>query len=153
MSSKAMPIISEKPFVVIFLGLALIVVTIGVARNAGYRPAPPMTSGINVDVRHLQFEDASQGRVLVRDVASGEIIKSFGRGEGSFVRATLRALVHHRMHKGASSEGDFRLERHDGRQLFLIDEATGKTLSLNAYGPDNTAAFAEFMSNQKGVGQ
>ena len=54
-----------------------------------------------------------------------------------------------RRHKGIPLEGDFRLERHNGNQLFLIDEATGKTLSLNAYGPANTAAFAAFMSNQK----
>lgn len=147
--TAAAPIISQKPFAAIFVALALTVVAIGSARLSGYQPPSVLPAQTPDVARVLQFEDAPQGTVIVRDVKTGEQIASFGRGEGSFVRATLRALVNDRRHKGIPLEGDFRLERHNGNQLYLIDEATGKTLSLNAYGPANTAAFAAFMSNQK----
>lgn len=154
MSDTTVPIISQKPFAAIFVALALTVLAIGSARLSGYRPPPSLPAQAPDVVRVLQFEDAPQGTVIVRDATTGEQITSFGRGEGSFVRATLRALVHDRQHKSASLEEHFRLERHNGDQFFLIDEATGKTLSLNAFGPDNTAAFAAFMSNQqRGEGQ
>jgi putative photosynthetic complex assembly protein len=154
MSGTTAPIISQKPFAAIFIALALTVLAIGASRLSGYQPPASMPAEPSDATRVLKFEDAPQGTVIVSDAETGELITSFGRGEGSFVRATLRALVHDRQHKGISTEGHFRLERHAGPQLFLIDEASGKTLSLNAFGPDNTAAFAAFMSTQKkGEGQ
>jgi putative photosynthetic complex assembly protein len=154
MAQATSPIISQKPFAAIFVALALMVAVIGASRLAGFQPSTSLPVQTAEETRWLHFADAPQGSVVVRDVKTGETVKTFGRGEGSFVRATLRALVHDRIRKGTSNEGDFRLERHKGPQFFLIDEATGKTISLNAFGPSNTAAFAAFMSNQKkGEGQ
>lgn len=154
MTDTTATVISQKPFVAIFIALALTVLAIGASQLSGYQPPPTLPAAAAEETRLLRFEDAQQGVVIVRDANSGETIATFGRGEGSFVRATLRALVHDRIRKAVTNEGDFRLERHAGPQWFLIDEASGKTLSLNAFGPDNTAAFAVFMSNQKkGEGQ
>jgi putative photosynthetic complex assembly protein len=153
MSATTAPMIASRPFAAVFIGLALMVAMIGVARLSGYEAPSSLPQQVADETRVLNFEDAPQGTVNVRDVKTGEIIASFGRGEGSFVRATLRALVNNRRHQGIPLEGNFRLERHAGPQLFLIDEATGKTISLNAFGPSNTAAFAAFMSNtNKGEG-
>jgi putative photosynthetic complex assembly protein len=149
MSETATPIFTQKPFAVIFVALALTFVAIGASRLLGYRPPPTKPAEASDESRLLKFEDAPEGTVIVRDAKTGETIATFGRGKGSFVRATLRALVHDRIRKAISIEGDFRLERHAGPQLFLIDEASGKTLSLNAFGPDNTAAFAAFLPNTK----
>jgi putative photosynthetic complex assembly protein len=154
MSDTTAPIISQKPFATIMFALCLTFLAIGASRLSGYQPPSSLPAQASDETRLLQFEDAPQGSVLVRDALTGETIATFGRGEGSFVRATLRALVHDRIRKGITNEGHFRLERHAGPQFFLIDEASGKTLSLNAYGPDNTAAFAAFMFNpKKGEGQ
>ena len=154
MTDTAAPIISQKPFAAIFIALALTVVAIGASRLSGYQPPASLPTLAPDEVRLLKFDDAPQGNVIVSDAKTGETIKTFGRGEGSFVRATLRALVHDRIRKGVSAEGNFRLERHAGPQFFLIDEASGKTISLNAFGPDNTTAFAAFMSTSKrGEGQ
>lgn len=154
MAHSTATIISEKPFAAIFIALGLTVLAIGASQLSGYQPPPILPAVASEETRWLEFEDASQGTVIVRDAKSGETIATFGRGEGSFVRATLRALIHDRIRKGVSKQGDFRLERHAGPQWFLIDEASGKTLSMNAFGPDNTAAFAAFMINQKkGEGQ
>ena len=69
------------------------------------------------------------------------------------LRVALRALVHDQQHQGFDAQTPFRLERQAGGQLFLIDEATGKALALNAFGPANAAAFAAFLSTPKGEGQ
>jgi putative photosynthetic complex assembly protein len=148
MTQTTVTMISSKPFAAIFVGLALTVVVIGAARLSGYQAPSSLPQQGADQTRMLQFEDAPQGTVTVRDATTGVQIAAFGRGEGSFVRATLRALVHDRQHKNASLEKNFRLELH-GPQLFLIDEATGKALSLNAFGPSNTASFAAFLSTTK----
>lgn len=153
MSGATQQMIHTKPFVAIMAGLVLTMVLIGGARLAGYEPPSSLPDMQPSATRLLQFEDASVGTVNVRDAQTQETIHSFGRGEGSFVRATLRALVNHRKNQGIPLEGDFRLERHAGGQLFLIDEATAKTISLNAFGPANTAVFAAFLSTEKGEGQ
>jgi putative photosynthetic complex assembly protein len=138
-------IFSPKPFQILFAGLGCLVLLIGATKLAGYHAPsfkPVQTAKV---VRILTFDDAPSGHVIVRDRTSQKIIADFGRGQGSFVRATLRALVHDQQHKGALLTNAFRLEQHSNGQLFLIDEATTKAISLNAFGPDNTAAFAAFL--------
>jgi putative photosynthetic complex assembly protein len=153
MTNSTVTIFSPKPFQILFTGLAVMVLGIGAAKLSGFQAPSYKPMQTAETVRVLTFEDAQPGTVIVRDKTTNETVATFGRGEGSFVRATLRALVHDRQRKGASLEEDFRLERHSNGQLFLIDEATGKAISLNAFGPDNTAAFAAFLSTpNKGEG-
>jgi putative photosynthetic complex assembly protein len=125
--------------------LLLTMLAIGGARITGYQPEKTLPQQAALQTRVLQFEDSDQGRVLVRDAATHMLIKEYASGEGAFIRATIRALVNDRKRRGVTATGDFRLEAHEGKQLFLIDEASGKTISLNAFGPDNAAAFAAFM--------
>jgi putative photosynthetic complex assembly protein len=153
MSELAHPIVPQKPFAAIVAGLALTVMVIGAARLSGFTPSSSLPVDQPDAARVLKFEDADAGTVVVRDAKSGDVIQSFGVGEGAFLRATLRALVNDRRKQGNKKQGDFRLERHAGGQHYLIDEATGRSISLNAFGPDNSAVFAAFMSNQqKGEG-
>jgi putative photosynthetic complex assembly protein len=147
MSASATPTSETKPFIVIFAGLAVVILLIGSARLAGYRPSPSIPAEPALAMRELSVEDSTEGSVIVRDAKTGETIASYKRGEGSFFRATLRTLVHDRLHKGFSLKGNFRLENHSGNRLFLIDEVSGKTLAMNAFGPTNTAVFAALMFN------
>ena len=145
-------IFERLPMLATALALAAIVAVIGLARAYGVRPDVSLPRQQALAERQLKFEDGAQGSVIVRDAKTDALIHSFASGEGTFVRAALRALVNDRKKKGISTEDDFRLELHAGSQLFLVDEASGRTLSLNAFGPSNSAAFAVFMSNQKGEG-
>jgi putative photosynthetic complex assembly protein len=146
-------ILSQKPFAIIAVGLALTVMVTGAARLSGFTPPASLPQQQPEAVILLKFEDADQGTVVVRNANSHDVIQSFGVGEGAFLRATLRALVNDRRKQGNTNQGDFRLERHASGQHYLIDEATGRSISLNAFGPDNSAVFAAFMSNQqKGEG-
>jgi putative photosynthetic complex assembly protein len=145
-------IFEPVPMLATALALAAIVALVGVARTYGVRPEPSLPKQSALAERLLRFEDAAHGKVVVLDAQTGRVIQEFASGEGAFVRATLRALVNDRKRKGITKTDDFRLEAHSGPQLFLIDEASGRTISLNAFGPTNTAVFAAFMSNQKGQG-
>jgi putative photosynthetic complex assembly protein len=153
MSSAAHPAMSQKPFVAIIAALGLIIALIAVSRLSGFEPESSLPVQTAEESIRLKFEDAANGVVLVRDASTGKVIEDFGTGEGAFLRATLRALVNQRRKEGTKAQGDFRLERHNGHQYYLIDEATGRALALNAFGPSNAAVFAAFMSNQKGEGQ
>ena len=146
-------IIADKSFFVIVTGLLLVVIVIAAMKFAGMSPDNALPLGQAEETLFLRVEDAPEGTVIVRNAETGAEIKTFKRAEGSFVRAVLRALVNDRRRKGTEIKGDFRLERHASGQLHLIDEVTGKRLTLNAYGPDNSAVFAAFMSNQQGEGQ
>jgi putative photosynthetic complex assembly protein len=150
MSHAAVPILAPKALAAVVTALALTVLSIVGMRIAGIEAPSVKPTVAPLASRLLQIEDETQGRVIVRDRKTGEILKTFHSGEGAFFRATLRALVNDRKRRGVTTPGDFRLEAHVARQLFLIDEATGKTLALNAYGPDNAAVFAAFMFNKKG---
>ena len=149
MSASATQIFETKPFRSIFIGLACVFLLIGGFRLAGYQPPPSLPTEPASQMRELKVEDSAEGSVTVLDAKTGEKIVQYNRGEGSFFRATLRTLVHDRLRKGLTLDGNFRLETHLGNQLFLIDEVSGKTLSMNAYGPANMAVFAALMSNQK----
>ncbi len=154
MSVNTAPLSETKPFAAIFAGLVVVVLLIGSLRLAGYQPPSSIPSNAVLQTRMLKVEDGASGIVVVRDAQTGEEIITYGMGEGSFFRATLRTLVHDRQHKGLGIEGNFRLETHSGNQLFLIDEVTGKALPMNAFGPANAAVFAALMSNHKqGEGQ
>jgi len=149
MSTSAIKHSETKPFRAIFVGLVLVFALIGIGRLAGFQPPSSLPDDPATQTRVLQVEDTAQGVVTVRDAKTGEKIATYQSGEGSFFRATLRTLVHDRLHRSLSLEGNFRLETHSGNQLFLIDEVSGKTLSMNAFGPANTAVFTALMSNPK----
>ncbi len=52
--------------------------------------------------RSLRFFDEPDGTVRVEDGATGEVLARHGVGQGGFIRATVRSLVHQRR-MGASS--------------------------------------------------
>lgn len=145
-------IFDRLPMLASAVALAAIVSMVGIARSYGVRPDVTLPTREALSQRQLSFQDGLLGSVVVRDAQTDSVIHTFASGEGTFVRAALRALVNDRKKKGIATEGHFRLELHAGPQLFLIDEASGRALSLNAFGPSNSAAFAAFMSNQKGEG-
>jgi putative photosynthetic complex assembly protein len=149
MTDLTAPIFPQKPVMAVAGLMMVTVLLIGSMKLAGYQPDKTLPSSVSDASRTIRAEDASEGRVIVSDAKTGEIIATYHRGEGSFFRAALRALVNTRKHMGLSVGGDFRLESHNGSQLFLIDDTSGKVLPLNAFGPANTAVFAAFMSNPK----
>jgi putative photosynthetic complex assembly protein len=153
MTTSAQSHLNDKAFATIGLGLAAVVVAVGVMRLGGYQPDATLPAAAPQDVREIAIADGANGDVIVRDGKTGAVIVTLGNNQGNFIRMALRALVHDQQHQGFDEQTPFRLERQAGGQLFLIDEATGKALALNAFGPANAAAFAAFLSTPKGEGQ
>lgn len=98
-----------------------------------------------LDNKLLEFNDLDNGAVEVRDLSKDAVLHVFHSGEGSFVRGILRSLTRERRAKGFDNNKPFELIADSEHRLLLLDKATGTTLLLNAFGPNNVAMFAQFL--------
>jgi putative photosynthetic complex assembly protein len=95
--------------------------------------------------RPLRFFDEADGTVRVEDGASAEVLARFGQGEGGFVRATVRNLVHQRRIRELGAEVPFELVRWNDGSMTLRDPATGFRIEVSSFGPDNRAVYAAML--------
>lgn len=95
--------------------------------------------------RTLRFFDEADGTVRVEDGATAEVLARYGQGEGGFVRATVRSLVHQRRIRGHGAEVPFTLTRYDNGNLTLGDPVTGTNIEINAFGSMNHAVYARLL--------
>jgi putative photosynthetic complex assembly protein len=103
-------------------------------------------SGITpVAQRTMRFFDEPDGTVRVEDGVSGEVLGRFGPGEGGFIRASVRALVHQRRIRGHGPEVAFELTEWEDGALTLRDPVTDRTVEAASFGPDNRAVFANML--------
>lgn len=106
---------------------------------AGVKPAVERT---------LRFYDEADGTVRVEDGATAEVLGRFGPGEGGFIRATVRSLVHQRRIRGEGPKVPFQLTEWDNGGLTLADPVTGRSVEVSSFGPDNRAIFANMLPAQ-----
>lgn len=130
---------------VLLLGSAIAMTWAG--RNGWLEGQGDLTSNnsINAAQRLLSFNDADNGSVEVWDATNQQLLHTIASGEGSFVRGILRSLTRERRLRGISSDAPFALRTDKQQHLLLEDTATGTTLILNAYGPNNVASFAHYL--------
>lgn len=95
--------------------------------------------------RPLKFFDEPDGTVRVEDGASREVLARFGQGEGGFIRATVRSLVHQRRIRGIGPEVAFTLTEWQNGNLTLADPATGRSVEVSSFGPDNRAVYQNLL--------
>jgi putative photosynthetic complex assembly protein len=96
-------------------------------------------------VRPLKFFDEPDGTVRVEDGVSGEVLNRFGEGEGGFIRATVRSLVHQRRIRGIGPEVPFTLTEWQNNTLTLADPETGRSVEVSSFGPDNRAVYQNLL--------
>lgn len=149
--------IDDRPFPrpALYGAAALIGLTIlgaGASRwTALHTPAPDpriieAQIGSPAEVRRLRFSDQPDGSVLVTDAAGSAAPVTIAGGGNGFIRGVLRGLARDRRMRGIGQEPPFRLSRWTDGRLALVDEATGRTIDLTAFGPTNRAAFAALLS-------
>lgn len=120
------------------------------ARVTGMAPlAAPVATAESVSVRHLQFLDAEDGSVLVRDADTGARVQALAPGEGGFVRGTLRGLARGRRQHAVPADAPFRVTLFADGRVWLEDPATDQRIDLGAFGADNLAAFAAFLTTEE----
>ena len=97
----------------------------------------------------LRFTDEPSGIVVVSDATTGHQLARLGVGEGGFVRTTVRGLAMARKKRGISDATPFELVRYPDGALRLVDPETGRTITLNAFGQPNAAAFGAFIDQRR----
>jgi len=95
--------------------------------------------------RTLRFFDEPDGTVRVEDGASAEVLGRFGPGEGGFIRASVRSLVHRRRIRGEGPEVAFELIEWDTGGLTLHDPVTNTSVEASSFGGLNRAIFANML--------
>jgi putative photosynthetic complex assembly protein len=101
---------------------------------------------LSVQSLPLAFEDGADGSILVRDPASGALVREWAPETGGFVRTAMRSLALERRQMGIGSGPAFVLHRTQNGKLIIEDPETGKWVSLNAFGSDNAAEFAKLLA-------
>jgi putative photosynthetic complex assembly protein len=108
--------------------------------GAGRTVLPAPDSG--AITREIAFQTAADGDLKVFDVGSQQVIAAYREGEGGFVRGSLRALRYERERRGLAFDGaPYRLVEWRNGRLTLDDPETGYHIELNAFGPNNVAAY------------
>lgn len=128
---------------IIAISLALTAsVTLGYVERSAVPAEARAAAGVKPAVqRTLRFFDEADGSVRVEDGSTAEVLGRFGQGEGGFIRATMRNLVHQRRIRDIGPEVAFDLTRWDNNTLTLSDPATGRAIEISAFGPDNRAIY------------
>lgn len=97
--------------------------------------------------RTLTFADQANGGVMIRDVATGAVVKEIEPGDqAGFIRGVMRGLARDRKMRGIGAEPPFTLTAWQNGQLSLVDGATGRTIELSGFGDSNRAAFMALLS-------
>lgn len=132
---------------IVAISLALTAsVTLGFFERTSVPAEARAAAGVkSVAMRTLRFFDEPDGTVRVEDGATAEVVGRFGPGEGGFIRASVRSLVHQRRIRGEGPAVAFELTEWDNHALTLRDPVTGTTIEAASFGPDNRAVFAKLL--------
>ncbi|MEM6543319.1 MAG: photosynthetic complex assembly protein PuhC [Pseudomonadota bacterium] len=137
-SSNALRMNRGMQFLAAFAFLALAATL--VARLTGYTTGLPENSQL-LESRSLIFDDVSKGVIQVFDANTRELILTAGPGEEVFLRTVMRGLAQRRQLVSSNTGAPFQLARFSDGRLVVHDEISGERIELNAFGPDNAAAF------------
>lgn len=98
-------------------------------------------------VRTLSFSDRADGAVVVQDVTTGETVRVLVDGVpgNGFVRGVMRGMARERHMRGVGMAPPFTLTLWKNGTLSLEDKATGRSIEIGSFGPDNRAAFAALL--------
>ncbi len=100
---------------------------------------------VSVEERSLYFLDAKNGVVAVYDAATRTKLGSFSKGEGAFVRISMRSLMRQRVLKEVDLNLPFKLIKTAKGDLKITDPASGEAIRVNAFGPLAIESFARFL--------
>jgi len=95
--------------------------------------------------RLLSFADRADGAVVVTDAETNRLVKTLEPGSNAFIRASMRGLAH----AGGGAVRPMRLTAYADGRLTLADDASQRTLDLEAFGSDNAAAYATLLTTEE----
>ena len=110
-------------------------------------------NGVPVEMRDIVLVQDPAKKITITDASSGQLIASFEDGEGAFVRGSLRAFERMRLVSRIAPDQPYRLIRWQNGAISLSDTGTGERFYLDAFGPDNAAAFAAILKQGPDLGR
>lgn len=142
---QARPGFPRLPLYSAFALIAFAVAAIVFGQKTGIG-AVRVENGRPLDVIDLVIrQEADGGHVTVHEAGSGRVLADYAPGEGGFVSGSVRGFARMRLTAQAPADAPYRLIRWENGAVSLSDTATGQRVYLNAFGPDNVAAFAQFL--------
>jgi putative photosynthetic complex assembly protein len=137
-------------------GIVLISIALTASVRLGFfeRSAVPEVARAEAGIkplaeRTLRFFDEPDGTVRVEDGDRTMVLGRFTPGQGGFIRATVRSLVHQRRIRGLGPEVPFQLTEWDDGGMTLSDPATGFRVEVSSFGPDNRAVYAGMLPKKE----
>ncbi|HSJ77985.1 MAG TPA: photosynthetic complex assembly protein PuhC, partial [Erythrobacter sp.] len=98
-----------------------------------------------IQERPLKFFDEADGTVRIEDGVTAEVLARYGQGEGGFIRASVRSLVHQRRIRGQGAEVPFTLTEWDNGDLTLADPVSGVNIEVTAFGSMNRVVYSDLL--------
>lgn len=129
--------------------VAFSLIVVAGARLSGFDPAP-LPPSPSIETREIRFEDKDDGGITVRDANTSAVVAEIARETNGFLRVVMRGMAQVRKSRGLGPDVPFRLTRLADGRLVIEDPATGRSVGLNAFGPDNARAFARFLETTGG---
>ena len=97
----------------------------------------------------LHFADQDDGGVTITDASDGAVLSKIKPGTNGFLRSMMRGFAHERSRDGIGAETPFMLTRWSDGTLSVTDATTGRRVDLDAFGPNQTEAFASLFSSRR----
>ncbi|MEM8796581.1 MAG: photosynthetic complex assembly protein PuhC [Pseudomonadota bacterium] len=139
------------PKVPLYLAGGVIVfslVIVFVATLTGVSSYKPQT-GAALQQRDIAFSVNSTDDLTVKDATTGKVLSVMSKNEGGFLRGILIATKRERMVQKVAADAPFRVVQSSDGTHTLFDLATGRSFYLRAFGKDNQAAIAHFLTIDK----
>lgn len=128
------------------IGAALVAAT--AARMTGLG-ATHVHAGRPIESRLLTFKPVAGGGMKVISAETGLEIADLPAKKDGFVGVLLQGLGIERVRAGIGLDAPYRLTRFAGGRAGLDDPETGRSVMLDAFGPDNFQAFNKLFKNEE----
>jgi len=134
-----------SPRILALIG-AVVLSTTGMAAFSSVTGKKAEVAGLGdvTETRDLRI-DTSSGNLKFIDGQTGQLVATLPTLNEGFVQVTMRNMDRLRTTAGHPADAPYRLQRHAGGHVVLLDPETGNTISLNAFGPTNAQAFARLL--------
>lgn len=129
----------------LLIGFALLIAATSRLTDVGTLHMPAATP---VATLSLRFVDQPDGSVAVHDARDNDTIYIVQPGAYGFIRSTLRGLARERHRADRDASTPFTLTRWSDGTVSLEDLSTSRRVDLDAFGPDNARAFAQFFNGR-----
>ena len=122
--------------------LALLLVTgsiLGGVEPVGMAESPTVTE------RSLLFRDGRNGEVLVFGAESRRPLAIFEKGEGAFIRISMRGMARQRVIRELDVMSPYTLIKTRDGNLYISDPQSDQRIRVSAFGPIATNSFKQFL--------